>query len=111
MARKRRAKPTVPIEPVTQLLMADGFDRHRTFTREEICRRFGYDPDSALKPDRAPIRRNSHRFFREQFLKRGLAAWPIGNTFLVTGEALFIWVSANAHRIKDPEENHGKHRD
>ena len=97
MPRARRKEVTVArLERVT--MIADGFDRNRTYTREEICLRFGYDPSAKM---RRKVKQNAARFFRDHFLRRGLPAWPIGKTYMVSGEAIFVWIAANALRITD----------
>lgn len=64
-----------------------GMDRNRTYTREELCERFGYP---AITTDPI-VRKNRNRFFRERFLNRGLPAVQVGNTYLISGEMLFSW--------------------
>ncbi len=74
-----------------------GIDRNRTYTREEICRRFGYSPGNSDDT------RNLNRFFREHFLRRGLRALPVGKTFEVSGELYFAWTLANSQTCTDDE--------
>lgn len=84
-----------------------GIDRNRTYTREEICRRFGYDPEGM--PDKTADQRelkkteerNRNRFFREHFLKRRLLAVPVGKTFEVSGEIYWAWTVANSRPCDD----------
>jgi hypothetical protein len=79
-----------------------GIDRNRTYTREEICLRYGYDPEGM--PDKTAqdkeLRRseknNRDRFFREHFLKRNLLAVPVGKSYEVSGELYFAWTMANS---------------
>jgi hypothetical protein len=72
-----------------------GIDRNRTYTREEICSRFGYDAGDS------PDSRNRNRFFREHFLQRGLRALPVGKTYEVSGEVYFAWTLANSRMCDD----------
>lgn len=91
--------------------MADthGFDRNRTMTREEICRRYGYDPESM--PDKTPDQRdlkkseerNRNRFFRDHFLRRNLPAVPVGKTYEVSGELFNAWVMAQSRICANDE--------
>jgi hypothetical protein len=75
---------------------AFGIDRNRTYTREEICRRFGYD-------DQADPR-NTNRFFRDYFLRRRLLANKVGKTYEVAGEAYYAWTIANSRPQQDDED-------
>ena len=72
------------------LAQSVGIDRNRTYTREEICARYGYDAGDATD------RRNRNRFFKEHFLDRGLLALPVGKTYEVSGELWFSWTLANS---------------
>lgn len=74
-----------------------GIDRNRTYTREEICQRFGYDPGDAEET------RNLRRFFRDHFLRRGLNANPVGRTYEVSGEIYFAWNMANSRPCSDDD--------
>ena len=47
-----------------------GIDRNRTYSREEIVARYGYDPDSPKKTDI----NNRNRFFRDYFISVGLTS-------------------------------------
>lgn len=72
-----------------------GIDRNRTYTREEICSRFGYSPEETGET------RNLNRFFREHFLQRGLRAIPVGKTYEVNGEVYFSWTLAHSRMCDD----------
>jgi hypothetical protein len=74
-----------------------GIDRNRTYTREEICKRYGYDPSDDTE------KRNLNRFFRDHFLRRGLMAVAIGKTFEVSGEIFFAWTLANSRPCNDDD--------
>lgn len=74
---------------------AFGIDRNRTYTREEICRRFGYD-------DQADPR-NTNRFFKDYFLKRKLPVHKVGKTYEVTGDAYYCWTLANSRPHLDDD--------
>lgn len=74
-----------------------GIDRNRTYTREEICRRYGYTAESSDDV------RNLNRFFSRNFLKRGLLAVPVGKTFEVSGELYFAWTMANSRPCLDDD--------
>ena len=64
--------------------------------------RFGFD-QSNPGPNVTPgnFNRNRNRYFAENFLRRGLPTIGVGRTYLVTGEALFVWTAANARQIRD----------
>lgn len=76
-----------------------GIDRNRTYTREEIVSRYGYDAQS---PERTDIN-NRNRFFREHFLRRGLLAVPVGKTFEVNGEVWYSWTLSQSKPVKDDD--------
>lgn len=74
----------------------EGLERDRVYTREDLCRHFGYDADAVAPDDRTAAVRNLDRYFRRQFLERGLPVMPVGKTYLVSGESLWLWVTANS---------------
>ncbi len=74
-----------------------GIDRNRTYTREEICSRYGYTTASTDDV------RNLNRFFSRNFLKRGLMAVQIGKTYEVSGELYFSWTMANSRPCLDDD--------
>ena len=86
-----------------------GIDRNRTYTREEICRRYGYDPESLpdKTPDQKEVKRSEHRnrdrFFRDNFLKKGLKAWPVGKSYEVSGEIYHAWTTLNSRSCGNDE--------
>lgn len=63
-----------------------GIDRNRSYTREEICLRYGYGLE--LDPQE---KKNRNRFFKKWFLDRGLRAVPVGRTYEVNGEVYYAW--------------------
>jgi hypothetical protein len=75
-----------------------GIDRNRTYTREEICARFGYDPETTADS------RNRNRFFKDNFLDRGLNANPVGKTYEVSGEIYFSWTLTQSRPCRDDAE-------
>jgi hypothetical protein len=95
--RRRQATQSPPLTPV----LIDGFDRSRVYTREEICYRFGYHLAAAPKGSKRDTGRNLNRFFREHFLNRGLEALPVGKTYLVSGERLWLLVTTSSKAFVD----------
>jgi hypothetical protein len=94
---------------------SSGIDRNRTYTREEICQRYGYHPEglpdqtSQERQDKQTEKRNRDRFFRQWFLRRGLLANPVGKSFEVSGEMYYAWTMAHSRPCtkNDPEVQAG----
>lgn len=98
MAKRRTKKPAPQVAGQFGVRF-EGLERDRVYTREDICRHFGYDADAAAPEDRTSAVRNLDRYFRRYFLDRGLPVLPIGKTYLVSGESLWLWVTANARKF------------
>ena len=79
-----------------------GIDRNRTYTREEICSRYGYE-DEVAEGGKVKFNRNRNRFFRDNFLARGLNAVKVGKTYEVAGEIWYSWTLANSRPCLDDD--------
>ncbi|BBO32105.1 hypothetical protein [Lacipirellula parvula] len=98
----RKAAKQTPMAPLGQIgVRYEGLERDRMYTREDLCRHFGYNPEAVPVDNARSATRNRDRWFRDNMLSRGLPALPVGKTYLISGESLWLWVTANARKFDE----------
>ena len=87
----RKAAKQTPMALLGQIgVRYEELEPGRVYTREGICRHFGYNADAVPTENARLAARNRDRWFRDNLLGRGLPAIPVGKSYLISGESLWM---------------------